>query len=341
VEGHHVVCFFSRFWFFSWLVVRVQKHAAEGRLGSLVDVRLLGRVLLAPLKTRWLEESCACRSSFGGRLLAEGRSSNANEHRPKGQSPREDKGADARYIGPTHSRRRSFFFLGSRPSPGSPTIASEAPPPRTGVFVTLKRLEKGLPLGAGRFCSAWGRWPGYAPRAMLKRRHFLATARRSFRAGFGGGARPTAADYRPGPGTAASTPGRGQCRGQRAGRREESGQGVVEFAAWSKLYGPGRIGLERRRLRLRFVAGDGVPRGATGSGKSTIMRLLIKGARRPSKGRASRRRVRDLAEIRAQGKCIYYRRNVGGAVGLPGLKVDADPHSVRTKLAYAFSERAP
>src|ERR1017187_1304929 len=50
---------------------------------------------------------------------------------------------------------------------------------------------------------------------------------------------------------------------------------VVEFRGVSKLYGPGGIGLERAtfavdRQEMVFLVG------ATGSGKSTIMRLLIK-----------------------------------------------------------------
>jgi cell division transport system ATP-binding protein len=82
---------------------------------------------------------------------------------------------------------------------------------------------------------------------------------------------------------------------------------VVEFRGVSKLYGPGGIGLERatfavRRQEMVFLVGP------TGSGKSTIMRLLIK-EMEPTDGRI-RVAGRDLAEI-ARKKVPYYRRNVG------------------------------
>jgi cell division transport system ATP-binding protein len=82
---------------------------------------------------------------------------------------------------------------------------------------------------------------------------------------------------------------------------------VVEFRGVSKLYGPGGIGLERatfavRRQEMVFLVGP------TGSGKSTIMRLLIK-EMEPTDGRI-RVAGRDLAEIERK-KVPYYRRNVG------------------------------
>jgi cell division transport system ATP-binding protein len=82
---------------------------------------------------------------------------------------------------------------------------------------------------------------------------------------------------------------------------------VVEFRGVSKLYGPGGIGLERatfavRRQEMVFLVGP------TGSGKSTIMRLLIKELD-PSDGRI-RVAGRDLADIDRK-KVPYYRRNVG------------------------------
>jgi cell division transport system ATP-binding protein len=82
---------------------------------------------------------------------------------------------------------------------------------------------------------------------------------------------------------------------------------VVEFRGVSKLYGPGGIGLERatfavRRQEMVFLVGP------TGSGKSTIMRLLIKEIE-PSEGRV-RVAGRDLSEI-GRKKVPYYRRNVG------------------------------
>jgi cell division transport system ATP-binding protein len=82
---------------------------------------------------------------------------------------------------------------------------------------------------------------------------------------------------------------------------------VVEFRGVSKLYGPGGIGLERatfaiRRQEMVFLVGP------TGSGKSTIMRLLIKELE-PTDGRI-RVAGRDLADI-VRKKVPYYRRNVG------------------------------
>ena len=82
---------------------------------------------------------------------------------------------------------------------------------------------------------------------------------------------------------------------------------VVEFRGVSKLYGPGGIGLERatfavRRQEMVFLVGP------TGSGKSTIMRLLIKELE-PTDGRI-RVAGRDLSEIERK-KVPYYRRNVG------------------------------
>jgi cell division transport system ATP-binding protein len=82
---------------------------------------------------------------------------------------------------------------------------------------------------------------------------------------------------------------------------------VVEFRGVSTLYGPGGIGLERatfaiRRQEMVFLVGP------TGSGKSTIMRLLIKELE-PTDGRI-RVAGRDLADIERK-KVPYYRRNVG------------------------------
>jgi cell division transport system ATP-binding protein len=82
---------------------------------------------------------------------------------------------------------------------------------------------------------------------------------------------------------------------------------VVEFRGVSKLYGPGGVGLERATLAVRrqemvFLVGP------TGSGKSTIMRLLIKELE-PTDGRILVA-GRDLEEIERK-KVPYYRRNVG------------------------------
>jgi cell division transport system ATP-binding protein len=82
---------------------------------------------------------------------------------------------------------------------------------------------------------------------------------------------------------------------------------VVEFRGVSKLYGPGGIGLERatfavNRQEMVFLVG------ATGSGKSTIMRLLVKELE-PTEG-TIRVAGRPLSEI-GRKKIPYFRRNVG------------------------------
>jgi cell division transport system ATP-binding protein len=82
---------------------------------------------------------------------------------------------------------------------------------------------------------------------------------------------------------------------------------VVEFRGVSKLYGPGGVGLERatfavNRQEMVFLVG------ATGSGKSTIMRLLVKELE-PTEG-TIRVAGRALEEIERK-KIPYYRRNVG------------------------------
>jgi cell division transport system ATP-binding protein len=92
-----------------------------------------------------------------------------------------------------------------------------------------------------------------------------------------------------------------------AAPRRERRERVVEFRGVSKLYGPGGIGLERatfavRRQEMVFLVGP------TGSGKSTIMRLLIKELD-PTDGRI-RVAGHDLEEIERK-KVPYYRRNIG------------------------------
>jgi cell division transport system ATP-binding protein len=82
---------------------------------------------------------------------------------------------------------------------------------------------------------------------------------------------------------------------------------VIEFRGVSKLYGPGGVGLERATFavsRQEFV----FLVGSTGSGKSTLMRLLIKELE-PTEG-TIRVAGRDLGEIDRK-KVPYYRRNVG------------------------------
>jgi cell division transport system ATP-binding protein len=89
--------------------------------------------------------------------------------------------------------------------------------------------------------------------------------------------------------------------------RRSPARAVVEFRRVSKLYGPGDVGLERAtfaiaRAEMVFLVGP------TGSGKSTIMRLLIKELE-PSEG-AILLAGRRLAEIERR-KIAFYRRNIG------------------------------
>jgi cell division transport system ATP-binding protein len=82
---------------------------------------------------------------------------------------------------------------------------------------------------------------------------------------------------------------------------------VVQFSGVSKLYGGADIGLQRASFaitRQEFV----FLVGATGSGKSTIMRLLIKELD-PTEG-TIHVAGRDLSEIDGK-KVAFYRRNVG------------------------------
>jgi cell division transport system ATP-binding protein len=98
-------------------------------------------------------------------------------------------------------------------------------------------------------------------------------------------------------------PSAAEVKAKASPRRER----VVEFSAVSKRYGPSAVGLERatfavRRGEMVFLVGP------TGSGKSTIMRLLIKELE-PTDGRV-RVAGRDLATIE-RSRVPYYRRNVG------------------------------
>ena len=82
---------------------------------------------------------------------------------------------------------------------------------------------------------------------------------------------------------------------------------VIEFRGVSKHYGPGNVGLEQATFAVNrgefvFLVG------ATGSGKSTIMRLLIKELE-PTAG-TIRVAGHDLEHI-THAKVPYYRRNVG------------------------------
>jgi cell division transport system ATP-binding protein len=111
-----------------------------------------------------------------------------------------------------------------------------------------------------------------------------------------------------------------------AGDRREI---VVEFRGVSKLYGPGDVGLERatfavRRQEMVFLVGP------TGSGKSTIMRLLIKELD-PTDGRILVA-GRDLDRIERK-KVPYYRRNVG--VVFQDFKL-LSTRTVYDNIAYAL-----
>ncbi|HTR88771.1 MAG TPA: ATP-binding cassette domain-containing protein [Solirubrobacteraceae bacterium] len=95
--------------------------------------------------------------------------------------------------------------------------------------------------------------------------------------------------------------------GRESGHLPDDRQRVVELRGVSMLYGAGDVGLERAtfgvgRGELVFMVGP------TGSGKSTIMRLLIKELE-PTEGTV-RVAGRNLADI-ARKRVPYYRRNIG------------------------------
>ncbi len=92
-----------------------------------------------------------------------------------------------------------------------------------------------------------------------------------------------------------------------AGQPAPGGPPVVEFRGVTKRYEGGELGLDHgtfsvARGEFVFLVG------ATGSGKSTVMRLLIKEIE-PSEG-AIRVAGRDLRDIK-RGRVPYYRRNIG------------------------------
>jgi cell division transport system ATP-binding protein len=96
---------------------------------------------------------------------------------------------------------------------------------------------------------------------------------------------------------------------ERSARPEEtSGRpSVIEFRGVSKRYAGGDIGLDQ----ATFSVGRGefvFLVGATGSGKSTVMRLLIKEVE-PTEG-TIRVAGHDLAQIQ-RGRVPFYRRNIG------------------------------
>src|SRR3954454_102811 len=105
---------------------------------------------------------------------------------------------------------------------------------------------------------------------------------------------------------------------------------VIEFRNVCMHYPAGDIGLDGATFNVRrgefvFIVGS------TGSGKSTIMRLLIK-EREPTSGRI-RVAGRDLDEI-DRSKVPYYRRNIG--VVFQDFKLLPN-RTVYDNVAYALS----
>ena len=95
--------------------------------------------------------------------------------------------------------------------------------------------------------------------------------------------------------------------GTAAARRTRISVPVIEFRAVSKRYPGGDVGLDRADFSVQ--RGDFVFLvGATGSGKSTVIRLLIKEIE-PTEG-SIRVAGRELGEL-GRGRVPIYRRNVG------------------------------
>jgi cell division transport system ATP-binding protein len=96
-------------------------------------------------------------------------------------------------------------------------------------------------------------------------------------------------------------------RGAQPVRAIPSGRSVIEFRGVSKRYSSGDTGLDQATFSIE--RGDFVFLvGSTGSGKSTVMRLLIKELE-PTGG-AIRVAGHDLNEINRK-RIAYYRRNIG------------------------------
>jgi cell division transport system ATP-binding protein len=104
---------------------------------------------------------------------------------------------------------------------------------------------------------------------------------------------------------------------------------VIEFRGVSKRYPSGDVGVDQATFaidREQFV----LLVGSTGSGKSTLMRLLIKELE-PSEG-SIRVAGRDLSEI-TRKRVPYYRRNIG--VVFQDFKLLPD-RTVYENVAYAL-----
>ena len=118
-------------------------------------------------------------------------------------------------------------------------------------------------------------------------------------------------------------------RAPQSAKRPSLGEQVIQFRGVGKQYGPTDIGLERatfevERQQFVFLVG------ATGSGKSTIMRLLIKELE-PTEGQILLA-GRDLEKIERE-KIPYYRRNIG--VVFQDFKLLPN-RSVYDNIAYAL-----
>jgi len=118
-------------------------------------------------------------------------------------------------------------------------------------------------------------------------------------------------------------------RPEQAPAPRPAGRPVIEFRGVSKHYSAGDIGLEQatfsvQREEFVFLVGS------TGSGKSTVMRLLIKELE-PTAGMI-RVAGRDLADI-ARKRVPFYRRNIG--VVFQDFKL-LPSRTVHDNVAYAL-----
>ena len=115
----------------------------------------------------------------------------------------------------------------------------------------------------------------------------------------------------------------------RAAPERDRAPAVIEFRGVTKRYGPSDMGLDSATFSVQrgefvFLVGS------TGSGKSTLMKLLIKEIE-PSSG-AIRVAGRDLAEI-TRRKVPFYRRNIG--IVFQDFKLLPD-RTVYDNVAYAL-----
>ena len=116
---------------------------------------------------------------------------------------------------------------------------------------------------------------------------------------------------------------------ERAAPVRDRAPSVIEFRGVSKRYEGGDLGLDKATFSV--ARGEFVFLvGATGSGKSTIMRLLIK-EHEPTEG-SIKVAGRDLAEI-TQKKVPFYRRNIG--IVFQDFKLLPD-RTVHDNVAYAL-----